>query len=148
MTHSFQLRYEPLPNNEKNLRTGLIVFLTFFSLLLGYNTYQDSCTSVSDVERIPTGDTVDGFNLGTGDTLDGYLKGYTATDRYGNTSTGSRLTATDRYGNASTGSRIVNGEEEYLNSQDRVIEYNLPFSVINNSESQLETVTPINDTLK
>ena len=148
MTHSFQLRYEPLPNNEKNLRTGLIVFLTFFSLLLGYNTYQDSCTSVSDVERIPTGDTVDGIKGSPTDTVDGYLKGYTATDRYGNTSTGSRLTATDRYGNASTGSRIVNGEEEYLNSQDRVIEYNLPFSVINNSESQLETVTPINDTLK
>ncbi len=133
MTHSFQLRYEPLPNNEKNLRTGLIVFLTFFSLLLGYNTYQDSCTSVSDVERVPTSDTVDGFKLSGSDTVDGYLKGFTATDRYGN---------------ASTGSRIVNGEEEYLNSQNRVIEYNLPFSVINNSESQLETVTPINDTLK
>lgn len=132
MTHSFQLNYKPLPNDEKNLRTGLIAFLVFSSLLLGYNTYQDNCTSVNDVERVGTGDTVDGFKLGTGDTVDGYVRSSVATDRYGNTS---------------TASRSVNGEEEYLNSQNSILEYNLPFSTTN-SESQLQMVMPIMDTLK
>ena len=74
MTHSFQLNYKPLPNDEKNLRTGLIAFLVFSSLLLGYNTYQDNCISVNDVERVGTGDTVDGFKESTSDTVDGYIR--------------------------------------------------------------------------